>query len=87
MSFLQEINNLLGIENISSDMCITFMPSKGAVVQGYKKLLEISDERLVIIGKNHRIIFLQGKNLEIYSLAPAEIVVHGKIELVGEKNE
>ena len=84
MSFLEEINEMLGIDKVTSDLCVTFMPSRGAVVQGYKKLQEIGEERLVVVAKNKRKISVCGKNLEIFSLAPAEIVVHGKVEKVEE---
>lgn len=87
MAFLSEINELLGLDGISEDITITFLPSKGAVVQGYKKLVQITEESLVVEGKNKRRIQIFGKSLEIHSLAPAEIVVHGKIEWVGEKYE
>lgn len=87
MSFIQEINSLLGIDGITQDVYITFMASKGAVVQGYKKLLEITDTKLVVIGKNKRKIQICGHGLEIFSLAPSEIVVHGKICFVGEIDE
>ena len=84
MGFLSEINELLDIDNVSSDLTITFMPSKGAVVQGYKKLLEITDTKVLVIGNNKRKIEICGLNLEIFSLAPSEIVVHGKVTSVGE---
>ncbi len=81
---LDEINELLGIDKVSTDLLVTFMPSKGAIVQGYKKLQEITDTKLVVLAKNKRIIQICGTNLEIFSLAPSEIVVHGKVEWVGE---
>ncbi len=84
MSFLTEINEMLGIDHISTDMCITFMIGKGAVVQGYKKILSISDSELIVAGKNKRIIKITGSNLEIFSLACSEIVLHGKIERIEE---
>ncbi len=87
MSFLAEINELLGVSNLNADLFITFVPSKGAIIQGYKKLLEITDNRLIVLGKNKRKIEVLGINLEIFSLAPSEIVVHGKIVQVGELNE
>lgn len=87
MSFLAEINELLNIDGISSDMCVTFMVSKGAVVQGYKKILSITDDKLVVMGKNKRKLAITGSNLEIYSLAKAEIVVRGKVQWVGEQND
>lgn len=87
MGFVQEINQLLGIDTLANDMYITFMVSKGAVVQGYKKLLEISDTKLVVLGKNKRKLQICGQSLEIFSLAPSEIVIHGKVSFVGELNE
>ena len=87
MSFIEEINQLLNIDGSASDICVTFMPSKGAVLQGYKKLLEIDDEKILIIGKNKRKILVSGINLEISSLAPSELVIKGKVVSVGEYNE
>lgn len=87
MSFLTEINELLNIDNISSDMCVTFMVGKGAVIEGYKKILQITDESVLVMGKNKRKICVKGKNIQIHSLAAAEMVIHGKIEWVGEEND
>lgn len=87
MGFIKEIYELLNVKEISSDMMITFMAGKGAVIQGYKKLLKISDEQIVVLGKNKRQIEVVGKNLEISSLAPSELVVLGKIISVGEYHE
>lgn len=87
MNFIEEINELLGIDSIDSDIYVTYMPSKGVVVQGYKKLLEISDQNIVVLGKNKRKVKVCGVALEILSLSPAEIVVRGKVERVEEVHE
>lgn len=86
MDFIQEIDQMLGITN-SNDMCITFMVGSGAVVYGYKRLLEISNDQLVVMGKNKRKIKLTGQNMVIESLAPAEITIKGKVVCVEELNE
>lgn len=86
MEFIQELDELLGISN-SNDICVTFMVGSGAVVYGYKKLLEISDEKLIVLGKNKRKLRISGKNLAIKSLAPSEIVIKGKIVCAEELNE
>lgn len=86
MSFINEINELLGINN-QNDMCVTFMVNSGAVVQGYKKLIEISDTKLVVVGKNRRKLQISGQQITIVSLAPYEIVIHGKISCVEELHE
>jgi hypothetical protein len=85
MSFFEEINSDLGIFGEHDDICITIVPSRGAIVQGHKKLLKITETSLVVAGKNKRVIEISGKNIEIFSLAASEIVVHGKIDWVGEK--
>ena len=87
MSFVEEINNLLGFDASCTDMYVTFVVSKGVVVQGYKKLLEINDTRLVVLGKNKRKLAICGNSLEVFSLAPSEIVVHGKVSSVGEVDD
>lgn len=87
MSFEQEIKEMLGLDKSISDIYVYVVVSKGAVVQGYKRLLEISDTRLIVLGKNKRKLQICGNNLEIFSLAPSEIVVHGKITMIGEFNE
>lgn len=74
-----EIFELLGVKSIDDEMAVTFVMNKGAVIQGYKKIVKIDDDRIVVMGKNKRKIEIVGKYLEIYSLAPSEIVVHGKI--------
>lgn len=86
MDFIQELDELLGISK-SSDICVTFMVGSGAVVYGYKKLLEISDEKLIVLGKNKRKLSIIGKHITISSLSPSEIVLKGKIIRVEELDE
>lgn len=87
MSFLSEIYEMLKISGKENDMNVWFMCSKGAVVQGYKKLLKISDQTIVVVGKNKRKIEVCGKFLEIESLAPSELCVSGKIESIRSIDE
>ena len=87
MAFFEEIKNLLGLDEKTSDILITYMPSKGAVVSGYKKILKIEQEYISILCHNKRIIYVEGKNLQISSLASGEIVIQGKVDYVGEKHE
>ena len=87
MSFLSEVYEMLNICGKEDDMCITIMASKGAVVQGYKKLLKIGQESIVVVGKNKRKIEVVGKFLQISSLAPSEISISGKIEMVKSIDE
>ena len=87
MGFMKEIYELLNIKEISSDMMITFMVGKGIVIQGHKKLLKISEEQIIILGRNKRQIEIVGKSLEISTLASSELVVIGKIVRVGEYHE
>lgn len=83
----EEIKEMLGLDSSPFDMTITFVMSKGAVIQGYKKILKIEPEKIVVLGKNKRIVDVAGKFMQIVSLAPSEIVVHGRILYVGEHEE
>lgn len=87
MGFIQEFNELLGINGTEADMSVMFMVSKGAIVVGYKKLLEISNCHIVVMGKNKRKIKLEGVGLQITSLSPAEVVVNGKVLKVEELSD
>ena len=62
-NMFSEIYDLLGIDSIGTEMCVTFVMNKGAVVQGYKKVVSISDTNIIVIGKNKRKIELVGKYL------------------------
>lgn len=79
-----EIFDLLGVDSLGDEMAVTFVANKGAVIQGYKKILSILEDSIIVVGKNKRQFEIVGKYLEIYSLAPSEIVVHGKIKGVFE---
>ncbi len=87
MAFFEEIKEMLKLGDDYQDLLITFMPSKGAVIQGYKKILKIEEDYVSILAKNKRVIYVCGKNIEIASLSHAELVIFGKIEYVGEKHE
>ena len=76
---LSEIFDLLKINTLDGEMCVTFVSNRGAVIQGYKKILSIAEDNIVVVGKNKRKISVCGNYLEIFSLAPSEIVVHGRI--------
>ena len=84
---LSEIFEMLDVDKTSGEMCVTFIANKGAVIQGYKKVVNILEDKIVVMGKNKRQIEVVGKYLEIFSLAPSEIVVHGKITGVFEDEQ
>lgn len=87
MSFFEEVKQMLKISDDYQDLLITYMPSKGAVVQGYKKILKIEEDYVSVLSKNKRVIYVYGKNLQISSLSFSELVIAGKIDYVGEKHE
>ena len=84
---LSEIFEMLDIDATSGEMRVTFVANKGAVIQGYKKIVNILQDKIVVVGKNKRKIEVVGKYLEIFSLAPSEIVVRGKITGVFEDEQ
>lgn len=87
MGFWQEISDLLGLDFASRQPNITFIPQKGVVVHGYKKLLAISDTQILLSCKNKEKLKICGKNLQICSLSPEEIAIKGNVEMVGEAHD
>jgi len=84
---LSEIFEMLNINSANGDMCVTFIACKGAIIQGYKKIVYIGENSIIVVGKNKRQMVIEGKYLEIFSLAPSEIVVHGRITGVFEHEQ
>ena len=81
-----EIYEMLG-DDIGGRFCVTFVPGRSAVLQGYKKIVKISDEQIIVLLGNKKMVQVCGKYLSISSLAPSELVVKGKVEMEGEYYE
>jgi len=86
MGFFDECKNALDLSKLgSSSATCYFLIGKGVVIEGYKKLFELSEEKiLLLLGSGERLEVL-GEKLEILELAKSEIAIGGKISSIGVK--
>ena len=80
MGFIQENTSSLNILKFAkNDVSCYFVLSKGIVVEGYKKLLEISDIKVTLLLPSGEKLQISGENLSIKELAQNEITVCGEV--------
>ena len=83
MSFSDEIKESLKLDsdNINDVVC-TFSFSSGITVEGYKKILELSDTRVVLLCQNAIKLQLLGNNFCVQEIAFGEICLSGQIDSI-----
>lgn len=83
MGFLNETAKALGIEQgITNQSFCYISPDNGIVVEGYKKVYELSIARIVLLLIDGRRIEILGNNLTIKELSHQEISILGSISTV-----
>ncbi len=83
MGFLNETAKALGIEQgITNQSFCYISPDNGIVVEGYKKVYELSIARIVLLLIDGRRIEILGNNLTIKELSHREISILGSISTV-----
>lgn len=81
MSYFNENLKALNIkELIAEDTAIFFILNKGVVVDGFKKIFELSNDKITLSLKCGETLTISGTNLEIKEIATGEISVSGKIK-------
>lgn len=83
MGFLDETINLLGINNLSSEHAFCYVSaSKGMIVEGYKKIYELSQTKITLYCEQGKKIDIFGNNLKIKELSHKEICITGTISSI-----
>lgn len=81
MAYLNEQLGSLNISDLANEsVCCTFILSKGVCVQGYKKIFELSNKKIVLMIKTGERLEISGENLEIKEIATSEISVSGVVK-------
>ena len=83
MGFIKETSKLLGISNnYSSETFCYLSHNHGIVVEGHKKILELSLEKIKVLCEDKLKIEILGNNLNIKEISFREICVTGKIKAI-----
>jgi len=79
MAFVDELNNLLGLEGKPNTVChIVF--DKGVLIEGYKRIFELSSTKILVLLENNNQIEIIGNNLKIKEISHKELSINGKIK-------
>ena len=83
MGFIDETASALGIdEKIKEKVFCYFSPLHGISVEGYKKIYELSHEKIVLLCKPHSKLEIFGDDLKIKEIGTSEISIKGKIQTI-----
>ena len=83
MAFLDETAKVLGIDDkIKSKVFCYFSPLHGITVEGYKKIFELSKEKVVLLCQPYSKLEIIGQELKIKEIATSEISIKGRIETI-----
>lgn len=83
MGFLDETATALGIDEktkTNTSCYISF--SSGMVIEGYRKICELSNEKISLICEKGKTLTIFGNNLKIKEIAHREISILGTISSV-----
>lgn len=81
MSFFNEVISLLGIDAqmLAAGYQIVNYNGEAVYVEGYKKVLSIAENEIILELRKGKKISLQGEGLNVFSLEDTTIIVKGKI--------
>ena len=83
MGFLDETATALGIDEktkTNTSCYISF--SSGVVIEGYRKICELSNEKISLICEEGKTLTIFGNNLKIKEIAHREISILGTISSI-----
>ena len=78
MSFIDETHKILDFDAFSGGVCC-FCTDSGAVIEGYKKIYELSQTKVTLICEKGNRIDVLGENLTIKELSHKEISIKGTV--------
>ena len=79
MSFYDEVEKLLNIDEVKSQIQICIIGMNSVVVSGYSNIISFSDSEVVFRLVNKNIISFKGAKMEIKMLSKGEVVICGEI--------
>jgi len=80
MGFLDETSNVLGINNKLQLKTFCYVsPEHGIVIEGYKKIYELSKTKITLLCEQSKKIEVIGVDLSIKEIANKEISIRGQI--------
>ena len=83
MGFIDETTRALGIdEKLKNKVFCYFSPLHGITVEGYKKIFELSHNKIVLICQNLSKLEIHGEDLKIKEIATSEICIKGRISTI-----
>ena len=83
MGFINETKNLLNITNDFSNQTFCYLsPENGIVIEGYKKIYELSSTKITIFCEDNKRLEIIGEKLIIKEISFKEIAINGKITSV-----
>lgn len=80
MGFINETAKLLNLDNQTKQTFCYVSPSNGIVVEGYKKIYELSNTKITLLCDKASKIDLHGENLQIKEISHSEIAITGHIK-------
>lgn len=81
--FFEQLESLNISDLAKESVFCTLILGKGICVQGYKKILELSCTKIVLLLKTGERLEILGNNLEIKEIATSEISVSGTVKNIG----
>ena len=83
MGFVDETNKLLGIDNSLKKQTFCYVsPMFGIVVEGYKKIYELSNNKIMILCEDKKQLEILGENLLIKEISHKELAINGIIKTI-----
>lgn len=79
MSFYDEVEKLLNIDEVKPQVQISIIGMSSVVISGYSRIVSFSDSEIVLKLKDGAVILFKGVKLEIKRLAKGEVVICGEI--------
>lgn len=84
MGFLDEVAKLLEFdEQAKAVPFVYFCLDKGAVVEGYRKIVELSQTKIILLCQDSTIT-IEGRDLRIKEISYKEISILGKIQSISQ---
>ena len=83
MGFFNETMKLLGIDNTLKNQTFCYVsPENGVVIEGYKKIYELSNTKISLICEDGKHLEILGAKLSIKEISHKELSINGTINTI-----
>ena len=83
MGFIDETKHLLGIDNtLKNQTLCQVSPNNGILIEGYKKIYELSNTKIRVLCIDGKNLEIQGQNLKIKEISHKELSINGAISAI-----